>query len=396
MLNDLALEARALARVGDIADADSLFINRKVTAKLARQLEDPLIVVCSALPSWCYQLVGFAPFLLSFETRLAFLQATCFGYSRNINYWQNLARRERRGSSQASNDIQIPLGRVQRQKVRISRHRMLESALKMLELYGTSKSILEVEYYDEVGSGIGPTLEFYATISHCLQERELGLWRDERSPAPEAQGVHVYAPHGLFPAPIDPTQTSGHAQSDESTDTLPPNDRSIQLFKFAGHLISKGLIDGRILDIPLNAEFWTAVQRHLSPATSAKDAASWSWSQLEAVDAQLAKSLRYLYCFVEAKNMLYARTDLTPAQQQKAIDDIRNPGDQATIEDLALDFTLPGHPSVELRQGGAEIPVTISNIQSYIDLVAEWTLHTGIRAQVAAFCQGFDRQSYVA
>ncbi|KAJ1856605.1 Ubiquitin fusion degradation protein 4 [Coemansia sp. RSA 1853] len=391
VLSDLTPQARSIARIDDTVDADRLFINHKVTAKTARQLEDPLIVVCSALPSWCYRLAGFAPFLVSFETRLALLQATCFGYSRNINYWQNLARRERRGSSNASDSTQIPLGRVQRQKVRISRHRMLESALKMLELYGTPKSILEVEYYDEVGSGIGPTLEFYATISRCLQERELGLWRDERSPVPEAHSEYVYAPHGLFPAPMDSTTVSDCAQSSEPADTLPPNDRTVQLFKFAGHLISKGLIDGRILDIPLNTEFWAAVQRYLLPASDIKDVTPWSWAQLEAVDAQLTKSLRYLYRFVEAKNEIYARVELSPAQRQNEIDAIRNPDDQVAIADLALDFTLPGYPGVELRQGGAEIPVTMSNIHSYIDLVAEWTLHTGVRAQVAAFCQGFDR-----
>ncbi|KAJ1761882.1 Ubiquitin fusion degradation protein 4 [Coemansia sp. RSA 1591] len=391
VLSDLTPQARSIARIDDMADSDRLFINHKVTAKTARQLEDPLIVVCSALPSWCYRLAGFAPFLVSFETRLALLQATCFGYSRNINYWQNLARRERRGSSNASDSTQIPLGRVQRQKVRISRHRMLESALKMLELYGTPKSILEVEYYDEVGSGIGPTLEFYATISRCLQERELGLWRDECSPVPEAHSEYVYAPHGLFPAPMDSTSVSDSTQSSEPADALPPNDRTVQLFKFAGHLISKGLIDGRILDISLNTEFWAAVQRYLLPASSIKTATPWSWAQLEAVDAQLAKSLRYLYRFVEAKNEIYTRVELSPAQLQNEIDAIRNPDDQAAIADLALDFTLPGYPSVELRQGGAEIPVTMSNIHSYIDLVAEWTLHSGVRAQVAAFCQGFDR-----
>ncbi|KAJ2357372.1 Ubiquitin fusion degradation protein 4, partial [Coemansia sp. RSA 2610] len=218
--------------------------------------------------------------------------------------------------------------------------------------------------------------------------RELGLWRDERSPALEPSDEYVYASHGLFPAPLDPNRDSGCAQDAEPADALPPNDRVIQLFKFTGHLVAKGLIDGRILDIPLSAGFWTAVQRQLTPTG---EPFAWSWDQLEAVDAQLAKSLRYLRQFVEAKHALYARKELTSTQLQSEMDSIRHPSDQASVADLTLDFTLPGYPDVELRQGGAEIPVTIANIHLYIDLVAEWTLHAGIRAQTAAFCQGFDR-----
>ena len=37
-----------------------------------------------------------------------------------------------------------------RQKVRVSRTRLLESALKVFEAYGSHKAILEVEYYGEV------------------------------------------------------------------------------------------------------------------------------------------------------------------------------------------------------------------------------------------------------
>ncbi|KAJ1741633.1 Ubiquitin fusion degradation protein 4 [Coemansia sp. RSA 989] len=376
------LEADTLSR---------LFTNHSITAKAARQLEDPLMVVCSALPDWCYQLVSIAPFLLSFETRLAFFQATCFGYSRNINYWQTRARSHlhEAGSSRSSDNIQIPLGHVQRQKVRISRRHMLESALKMLDLYGTSKSILEVEYYDEVGSGVGPTLEFYATISHCLQEHDLGLWRDERTVNDEGKGKYVYAPHGLFPAPLGSKQSSPEEQS-KSPDTLPPKDRVIQLFKFTGHLIAKGLIDGRILDIPLSAAFWIAVQLHLrSSLVSSSNV--WSWDQIENVDPPLAKSLRYLQDFVDAKSALYARTDLSLAQKQAETAALCHPTDQAAVDDLTLDFTLPGFPEIELRPGGAEIPVTINNVHTYIDLVARWTLIDGIQAQVSAFCEGFDR-----
>ncbi|KAJ2773883.1 Ubiquitin fusion degradation protein 4 [Coemansia nantahalensis] len=385
-----------------VADLNGLFVNRSITAKTARQLSDPLMVVCGALPDWCRRVVSCAPFLTSFGSRLAYMQAAFFGYSRNINYWQAVARREQRVDGHSpSADLQvIPLGHVQRQKVRISRHRILESALKVLELYGTAKTILEVEYFDEVGSGVGPTLEFYATISRCLQERGLSLWRDDGSvaaPGSSDPGAtssvddagYVCAPRGLFPAPIAGSEDG--VSDGQSANVLSPSERTLQLFGFIGHLVAKGLIDGRILDIPLNTEFWVAVQRHLEAGPSAGAEIAWEWSQLEALDAQLASSLRYLQGFVDAKNAVYARRDRDAAAAQADIDAIRGPDGQTSIEDLALDFTLPGHPSVELRPGGAEVPVTISNVHAYIDLVAQWTLWRGVRGQVAAFCDGFDR-----
>ncbi|KAJ2161602.1 Ubiquitin fusion degradation protein 4 [Coemansia sp. RSA 552] len=392
-----------VAHTTKLAGVDELFVNRTISDKALRQLDDPLMVVCAALPSWCHDIVRTVPFLLSFESRMAFMRATCFGYARNINYWQDSARHERHNGDRAAADIQIPLGQVQRQKVRISRHRMLESALKVLDLYGTAKTILEVEYFDEAGSGIGPTLEFYATVSHCLQEADLGLWRDEQNTEPvpkRASGGdsphsvrYVSAPLGLFPAPLNPASITDRDSPlpEQRSSVLPPEDRAVQLFKFTGHLVAKGLVDGRILDIPLGAAFWAAVHQHLASPETAECEVAWTWAQLEAVDTQLADSLRFLDHFAAAKSAVYARAGLSAAQAQAEIQAIRSPDGQTSVDDLSLDFTLPGHPSIELREGGAGIPVTVENIHVYIDLVARWTLRTGVRAQIGAFCEGFDK-----
>ena len=54
-------------------------------------------------------------------------------------------------------------------QVRVSRRRILDSAQKVLELYGGSRMILELEFFGEVGTGLGPTLEFYTLLAHELQ-----------------------------------------------------------------------------------------------------------------------------------------------------------------------------------------------------------------------------------
>lgn len=140
----------------------SLFVNNKLTAKLNRQLEEPMIVASKCLPDWALELPAHFPFLFPFETRFVFLQSTSFGYARLMQKWLQSARTD--ANSRRDENLSF-LGRLQRQKVRISRQRLFESAYKVFELYGSSKAMLEVEYFDEVGTGLGPTLEFYSLVS---------------------------------------------------------------------------------------------------------------------------------------------------------------------------------------------------------------------------------------
>ena len=150
-LDDVLAENKDMLKLN--AEPLSQFVNTKLTAKLNRQLEEPLIVASNCLPSWSEDLARLYPFLFPFETRHLFLQSTSFGYARSMNRWQNAqsadeSRRDRH------RDERPFLGRLQRQKVRISRSKILESALKVMELYGASQSILEVEYFEEVGTGL--------------------------------------------------------------------------------------------------------------------------------------------------------------------------------------------------------------------------------------------------
>lgn len=153
----------------------------------------------SCLPDWALDLPQHFPFLFPFTTRYNFLQSTSFGYARLILKWQS---QQSRGQDSSRREEGIGfLGRLQRQKVRISRKHILESAVKVFELYGSSSSVLEVEYFEEVGTGLGPTLEFYSLVSKELARKDLKVWRDVDA---TRSGPYVHHPHGLYPAPISP------------------------------------------------------------------------------------------------------------------------------------------------------------------------------------------------
>ena len=68
---------------------------------------------------------------------------------------------------------------------------MLLSAEKVMETYASHRAVLELEYFGEVGTGLGPTLEFYTLLSHELQRKGLAMWRSDtgkNSEAAAAQG----------------------------------------------------------------------------------------------------------------------------------------------------------------------------------------------------------------
>jgi hypothetical protein len=53
----------------------------------------------------------------------------------------------------------------------------------------------------QVGTGLGPTLEFYTMLSHDLQRKGLGLWRGDDGGAaksPVATGALCTPPHHGF------------------------------------------------------------------------------------------------------------------------------------------------------------------------------------------------------
>ncbi|KND88603.1 putative ubiquitin fusion degradation protein C12B10.01c [Tolypocladium ophioglossoides CBS 100239] len=344
----------------------SQFVNTKLTAKLNRQLEEPLIVASSCLPSWSEDLARLYPFLFPFETRHLFLQSTSFGYARSMTRWQNAQsaddnRRDR------PNDRPF-LGRLQRQKVRISRLKILESALKVMDLYGASQSILEVEYFEEVGTGLGPTLEFYSTVSKEFSKKKLKLWREVDSVGSDE---FVFGQTGLFPRPLSQEELSA-----------PNGERILHLFRMLGKFVARSMIDSRIIDIHLNPIFFRIGD---GPSTGVKP----SLGAVKIVDPGLARSLKAIKKFSLAKKEIDEDPNRTPAQKVADTTDLVVDG--VKLEDLCLDFTLPGFPNIELEVNGSHNRVTIENVDSYLDKVIDMTLGSGVRQQVDAFRTGFSK-----
>ncbi|KAK1397665.1 HECT-type E3 ubiquitin transferase [Heracleum sosnowskyi] len=350
------------------------FINSKLTPKLARQIQDALALCSGSLPSWCYQLTRACPFLFPFETRRQYFYSTAFGLSRALYRLQQQQGADGHGSM---NDREVRLGRLQRQKVRVSRHRILDSAVKVMEMYSSQKAVLEVEYFGEVGTGLGPTLEFYTLLSHDLQKVGLQMWRSNSASDKSMMEVVeksskmisdtsplenlIQAPLGLFPRPWS-------ASADVSDDSKLC--KVVEHFRLLGRVLAKALQDGRLLDLPLSTAFYKLL---LGQDLDLHDIISF--------DAELGKTLLELQALVYRKWYL----ESTGANDQVA--DLRFDG--TLIEDLCLDFTLPGYPDYILKPGDEN--VDINNLEEYISLVVDATVGVGIRRQLEALRSGFSQ-----
>ncbi|TKY67661.1 E3 ubiquitin-protein ligase UPL3 [Spatholobus suberectus] len=394
-LNQLASRLRAQVVTdsfaeGKILDLDELsvtssarvpaeeFISSKLTPKLARQIQDALALCSGSLPSWCYQLTKACPFLFPFETRRQYFYSTAFGLSRALYRLQQQQGADGHGST---NEREVRVGRLQRQKVRVSRNRILDSAAKVMELYSSQKAVLEVEYFGEVGTGLGPTLEFYTLLSHDLQKVILQMWRSVSSEKYQMEidgdekkmrssegsfagdGELVQAPLGLFPRPWP-----ANADASEGTQFL----KVIEYFRLLGRVMAKALQDGRLLDLPLSVAFYKLV---LGQELDLHD--------ILFIDAELGKTLQELNALVCRK----CYTESTGGSYTDTIANLHFRG--APIEDLRLDFTLPGYPEYILKPG--DDIVDINNVEEYISMVVEATVKTGIMRQMEAFKAGFNQ-----
>lgn len=235
------------------------FVSKKITNKLIQQIQDPLVLTSGSHPSWCQQLTFSCPMLFPFETRQLYFSSTAFGTSRSIVWLQN----QRDSSSdrlRGHDGHEFRVGRLRHERVKVPRSGdILEWAMQVMNIHADRKSILEVEFLEEEGTGLGPTLEFYALTAAEIQRHDLGIWvcddnlltepasvtisadQDSGDDVQKPAGYYIQTTHGLFPAPL-PQES-------------PAAEKASRYFRFLGIFLAKALQDNRLVDLPLSIPF---------------------------------------------------------------------------------------------------------------------------------------------
>lgn len=95
----------------------------------------------------------------------------------------------------------------------------------------------------QVGTGLGPTLEFYALVSRELQRSDLMLFRGDLCPVPgspeggaaSSTPQYIHSPVGVFPAPLGPSTPFSVVEE------------VCGKFRFLGKLMAKAIMDSRMV-----------------------------------------------------------------------------------------------------------------------------------------------------
>lgn len=420
------------------------FSSKKITNKLLQQIQDPLVLSSSSLPAWCEELNHSCPFLFPFETRQLYFNCTAFGASRSIVWLQTqrdvtMERQRTPGLSPRRDDPhEFRVGRLKHERVKVPRgEQLLDWAMQVMKIHADRKSILEVEFAGEEGTGLGPTLEFYALVAAELQRRDLGMWicdddaiemiNVDLGEGVKPPGYYVRRPNGLFPAPLP--------QNSEICE------KAVKYFWFLGVFLAKILQDNRLVDLPLSKSFlklmchgeiqntvnerigFAGIKRTTDedlmtssliseesekeleldpPKITLEEKKPWynnilNDEDLYEIDPIRANFLKQIKELIAQKQKIMQDHSLSPETKAHQIQNLclNHSSGPVLLDDLSLNFCyLPsssvfGFPAVELIPNGSDIEVNIENVEEYADGTLSFCLDEGIGRQLEAFHKGF-------
>ena len=122
--------------------------------------------------------------------------------------------------------------KISKQKAIVERGRVLDSAFSLMKQIN-KRAFLEIEFKDEVGTGLGPTLEFYCILADEIKTKRVDKWR---------KGM---TDNSLFPGPISMQKISNEELQ-----------KTYELFRLTGTMIAKSIVDNKLIDLPISPVFW--------------------------------------------------------------------------------------------------------------------------------------------
>jgi len=191
------------------------------------------------------------------------------------------------------------------------------------------RSKLEFEFKDEVGTGTGPTVEFYSRCADFLRMKKFDLFMNQSS------DTDVYFVENIFPKP----------------ETSISEDKKVKWW-LLGCLIGKLLLEKRYLDIPLSTCLLKILSKEDMTTTDDKMAA------LKTIDPVRFDLLKKLTSYSENE-----------------------------IASLCLNMT---YNDCALVENGENIDLSLKNVKLYKQLVLEFVFEKGINEQLRQFKSGFE------
>ncbi|KAL9642693.1 hypothetical protein ABK040_009772 [Willaertia magna] len=343
------------------------FINPRLASKLVRFIQDPYYLFGHCLPDWISVLMEHCHFLFTTEIRTLYFDLTTKGIARAIQTIQSrqtktndlINHHQRRGR----------LIHINKQKIKLAREpNLLESAYKALIHENPTKRVLEFEFKDEIGTGQGPTMEFFTIVSKELQLVGLDIFKDDFVGEVDIKSDNerlVETKTGLYP--------KLKKYNDGKIDT-----KDFNVFYFMGKFIGRAVLDGRILDLPFSDALLKLMRGD-----------ELTYYDIENIDPTLFQQLERLNKMIKRYKEIKTTVD-DIEEQKKLIDEMTLDNDGKTkLEYLCMTFTVIG-TDIELVDGGKDKDVTIENLEEYLNLLIRFITKDGVIQQVNALRSGFN------
>ncbi|KPI90856.1 hypothetical protein ABL78_0089 [Leptomonas seymouri] len=324
------------------------FQHAKLNNKAVQQCSQ-LLLAGQQRGTWAVKLALDCGFLFSLSTRKFLFDVGFTSTDRCLiqmrKYRELFGLQDQRFSNELLRGI---YGQLPKESKRVWREDVLECAKKVLSSQDAKarNATWSFQFYNENGWGDGPTREFYTLVSRKLRERSLNLWRSGDEFIDDSE---YDASMGLFPKPCVPGSVN--------------EKHVVPLFRLMGRFIGRALMDEHVPALPLSPVCIRLLRGDVCDVYDIQDISE------------------------EVGRLLIALSEAGARGEQQ----IRLPSQEKTIsiEDLALDFTLPGDGSIVLKPSGADEAVTPSNVGEYCDLVVGFLLDRGVAAAVQALREGF-------
>jgi len=388
----------------------SLWVSAALDRKLNAQLEDPLSVVCSALPGWARALPKLCPFLFNHDTKKKLLRYTAFGPSFAVHWMQEAkvgmflrrratlqtelnAQTDPRKMQELSQELSNLeehvvrsshwLGTLQTTLARVRKggDHFLRQSEMALERVSGSGHLLEVQFDGETGFGSAVTQSFYVEVSLALQDREANrevpLWVEDDN---SSGSQYLLCRRGLLIRPLP----SG-----------PQRAAAVRRFRFLGRLMGQAFREGFIVPLPLAEEFFALVLGEQMRPKDFPRPGSGCAGELCGVLADFAEEL------AEAEEHCKVEGEIGLAAWRKEQAKRQDFGDrflaQSSVKALSFDeylslvgacFLETGLSGAPLCAGGEGLSVTVENVGNFVEQASRFWFETGVSEQVVAFRRG--------
>ena len=288
--------------------------------------------------------------LLKFQTRLLNFKTSFEPAYKSMINLQNFIKHN---GSEFIPRYNITLKKTYRLKINVEREKIIEHAFNIINDSNFSNFIgyLEFEYKNEIGNGLGPTLEFYTLISDKIKADE-NLW-------------YKTTDGSLYPKLLDIQNGI-------------KNIYNKKMFKLLGYIVGRAIFDDRLLDIPLSKVFWDRILNRGINFESLKD-----------IDINLYNTIQDFIILIKQKNDYIKQNNISTNNINEINFDDIILYNKCKLSELDIYFTFPGY-DINLKPDGENILLTMNNIEEYINLIYDFIFFKCVNEQINSFKEGFN------